>query len=198
MRDSAEMAPVPLSLLLIATMVVASFGPLVASEPFEGNSETSGMGDGLSGFDPTIEGKQYMFSESELPSFSATVFLKKQWIEDGYPGVILPFSPSNQYSKHSTRSCEGAWSVDDTDNITTTDGTISVTVKKISANAAILVEDGLVIPSTTLNDITATWESIIYPTDTNYFGDTPDVDNNCQIEIVIHAVDGPGGTGGYF
>ncbi len=198
MRDSAETAPVPLSLLLITTMIVASFGPLVASEPFESNSETSGMADGLSGFDPTIEGRQYMFSDSEIPSFSATVFLKKQWIEDGYPGVILPFSPSNQYSRHSARSCEGAWSMDDADNITTPDGIISVTAKKISANAAILVEDGLVISSTTLNDIAATWESIIYPTDTNYFGDTPDVDNNCQIEIVIHAVDGPGGIGGYF
>ncbi|HJL55178.1 MAG TPA: hypothetical protein QF424_04485, partial [Candidatus Thalassarchaeaceae archaeon] len=83
MRDSAETAPVPLSLLLITTMIVASFGPLVASEPFESNSETSGMADGLSGFDPTIEGRQYMFSDSEIPSFSATVFLKKQWIEDG-------------------------------------------------------------------------------------------------------------------
>lgn len=198
MRDGAETTPVPLSLLIIATMVVASFGPLVASEPFEGNSETSSMADGLSGFEPTIEGKQYMFSESEIPRFSATTYLKKQWIEDGYPGVILPFSPSYHYSRHYARSCEEAWSVDDTGNITTPDGTISFTVKKISANAAILVEDGAVISSTTLNDITATWESIIYPTDTNYFGDTPDVDNNCQIEIVIHAVDGPGGTGGYF
>ena len=142
MRDSAETAPVPLSLLIIATMVVASFGPLVASEPFEVNSDTSGMADGLSGFDPTIEGKQYMFSESEIPSFSATAYLKKQWIEDGYPGVILPFSPSYQYSRHSARSCEGAWSVDDTGNITTPDGTIYFTVEKISANAAILVEDG--------------------------------------------------------
>ena len=198
MRDSAETTPVPLSLLLITTMVVASFCPLVASEPFGGEPETSSMADGLAGFNPPLEGKQYMFSESEVPSFSATTFLKKQWIEDGYPGVILPFSPSYQNSRHSARSCEDAWSVDDTDNITTSDGTISATVKKISANAAIFVEDGQVISSTTLNDITATWESIIYPTDTNYFGDTPDVDNNCQIEIIIHTVDGPGGTGGYF
>jgi PKD repeat protein len=179
-------------------MVVASFCPLVASEPFGGEPETSSMADGLGGFNPPLEGKQYMFSESEVPSFSATTFLKKQWIEDGYPGVILPFSPSYQNSRHSARSCEDAWSVDDTDNITTSDGTISATVTKVSANAAILVEDGQVISSTTLNDITATWESIIYPTDTNYFGDTPDVDNNCQIEIIIHSVDGPGGTGGYF
>ena len=30
------------------------------------------------------------------------------------------------------------------------------------------------------------------------FGNPPDVDNNCQIEIVIYGIDGTGNTGGYF
>ena len=154
--------------------------------------------DELIQFDPPIEGKRYLFSDSEVPIFSATTYLKKQWIEDGYPGLILPFSPSYQNSRHSARSCEDAWAVDDTDNITTTDGVISATVERISANAAIFVEDGKVISSTTLNDISSTWESIIYPTNTNYFGGSPDVDNNCQIEIIIYSIDGLGGVGGYF
>ena len=49
-----------------------------------------------------------------------------------------------------------------------------------------------------MNDIVSTWESIIYPTNVNYFGQPPDVDNNCQIEIIILSIDGPGDIGGYF
>ena len=60
------------------------------------------------------------------------------------------------------------------------------------------MEDGQVIPSTTLNDIASTWESTIFPTVTGYFGSAPDVDNTCQIEIVIFSIDGGGGIGGYF
>ena len=96
------------------------------------------------------------------------------------------------------RSCLNTWSVDDTDNMTTNDGTFAVTVEKISTNAAIFVEDGQIVSSTILNDIVSNWESIIFPSTTNYFGNPPDIDDNCQIEIAILPIDGPGGEEGYF
>ena len=138
-----------------------------------------------------------MFNGDDLSVFSATSFLKKQWIDEGYPNIVFPFATSHN-SKNSVRSCENAWNVGETDNITTSSGTISATVQRISTNSAIFVEDGAIVSSTTLNDIIFTWESTIYPTDVNYFGTPPDVDNNCQVEIVIYEIDGPGGTGGYF
>jgi len=97
-----------------------------------------------------------------------------------------------------SRSCVNSWSVDETDNMTTSDGTFAVTVEKISSNSAIFVEDGQVVSSTILNDIVSNWESIIFPTVTSYFGSPPDIDDNCQIEIAIISLDGPGGEEGYF
>ena len=96
------------------------------------------------------------------------------------------------------RSCLNTWSVDDTDNMTTNDGTFAVTVEKVSSNAAIFVEDGQIVSSTVLNDIVSNWESIIFPSTTNYFGSSPDIDDNCQVEIAILSLDGPGGVEGYF
>ena len=96
------------------------------------------------------------------------------------------------------RSCLNIWSVGDSDNMTTSDGTFSVTVEKVSSNTAIFVEDGQIVSSTTLNDIVSNWESIIFPTTTNKFGAPPDIDDNCQIEIAIISIDGSGGEEGYF
>ncbi|MEC7708478.1 MAG: hypothetical protein VYA39_01995, partial [Candidatus Thermoplasmatota archaeon] len=96
------------------------------------------------------------------------------------------------------KSCLNTWSVDDTDNMTTSDGFFAVTVEKISSNAAIFVEDGQIVSSTILNDIVSNWESIIFTSTTNYFGTPPDIDDNCQIEIAILSIDGPGGEEGYF
>ena len=96
------------------------------------------------------------------------------------------------------RNCLNTWSVGDSDNITTSEGTFAATVEKVSSNSAIFVEEDQVVSSTTLNDIVSTWESIIFPTTTNYFGGVPDIDDNCQIEIVIVSIDGPNGEAGYF
>ena len=96
------------------------------------------------------------------------------------------------------RNCQNTWSVDDTDNMTTNDGTFAVTVEKISSNSAIFVEDGQIVSSTILNDVVSNWESIIFPSTTNYFGNPPDIDENCQVEIAILSIDGPGGEEGYF
>jgi len=96
------------------------------------------------------------------------------------------------------RSCTNSWSVGDEDNITTSDGTFAVTVEKISSNSAIFVEDTQIVSSTILNDIVSNWESIIFPTTTSFFGTPPDIDGNCQVEIAIISIDGPGGDEGYF
>ncbi|MEO2179617.1 MAG: hypothetical protein ABGX11_05575, partial [Candidatus Poseidoniia archaeon] len=185
-------------LLLIATMLLASLSPMALAEPEPDEPFLEVMSGDLTDFTPSIEGKRYMFTEDAEPVFSATGFLKMEWRGAGYPGLVLPFSPGYLNSRSSARSCEDAWSQGETGNISTASGTVAVTVQKISANSAILVEDGQIIPSTTLNDIASTWESTIYPTDTTYFGTPPDVDNNCQVEIALISIDGAGGTGGYF
>ena len=111
---------------------------------------------------------------------------------------MISFSVMGVSSAGQPRSCLNSWSVGDGDNITTSDGTFAVTVEKISSNSAIFVEDGQIVSSTILNDIVSNWESIIFPTTTNFFGTPPDIDGNCQIEIVIISIDGPGGDAGYF
>ncbi|MFL2532993.1 MAG: hypothetical protein CND01_02975 [Marine Group II euryarchaeote MED-G34] len=186
------------SVMLVLTMLFASLSPLTLAEPQSTESVTEVMSGGLSEFDPSIEGKRYLFTDEAEPVVSATGHLKIEWREAGYPGLVLPFSPGYLNSKSTIRACENAWSQGDTGNVSTASGSVSVTVQKISANSAILVENGQIISSTTLNDIASTWESTIYPTVTTYFGSPPDVDNNCQIEIVLIAIDGAGGTGGYF
>ncbi len=186
------------AVMIVSVMLLAGLSPLAAAVPSEEVPVSIEITGDLSDFVPPIEGKQYMFAGSDEPIFSATGFLKRQWVEEGYPGVVLPFSQAYQNSRHSVRSCEAAWSQGDTDTISTASGTISATVQKVSSNSVVFVEDGEIVPSTTLNDITSTWESTIFPTNTNYFGSAPDVDNNCQVEIVILAIDGAASVGGYF
>ena len=114
---------------------------------------------------------------------------------------VLPMTSSDVLGSSTggqPRSCLNSWSVGDVDNVTTSDGTFAVTVEKISSNSAIFVEDGQIVSSTILNDIVSNWESIIFPTTTNFFGSPPDIDGNCQIEISIISIDGPGGDAGYF
>ncbi len=186
------------TLLLVWLMLASVMLPMVsASEDSTGEENQIVAGD-LSDFDPASDGHAYIYNDPNNPVFSAFGYLKKQWVENDYPNLIEPFSPAYQNSRSSARSCENAWAVDDTDTFSTSSGTVTATVEKISTNSAIFVEDGVVISSTTLNDITSTWESTIYPTDTTYFGNPPDVDNNCQIEILIFQIDGGGGIGGYF
>ena len=60
------------------------------------------------------------------------------------------------------------------------------------------MEVGVSIPLTTLNDIATTWDNTIEPTVTNYFGSIPDIDDTCTVELLILAIDGGGGIGGYF
>ena len=157
------------SVMLVLTMLFASLSPLALAEPQSTESVTEIMSGDFSEFDPSIEGKRYLFTDESEPVFSATGHLKIEWREAGYPGLVLPFSPGYLNSKSTIRACENAWSQGDTGNVSTASGSVSVTVQKISANSAILVENGQIISSTTLNDIASTWESTIYPTVTTYF-----------------------------
>ena len=186
------------SLFIVIVMLLASLSPLTMASSVD-DSEISEFSYGsLDDFSPSEEGKKYMFTNESKPVFSATGHLKKQWIEDGYPNLILPFSQTYLNSKSSVRNCTNAWSQGDTDTVPSANGNVQATVQKISSNAAIFVEDGQILSATTLNDIASTFESTIFPTDTTYFGSMPDVDNNCQLEIMILAIDGGGGIGGYF
>ena len=114
--------------------------------------------------------------------------------------LLSPFVSSESESGQQIlpKNCQDSWVAGDSDNISTSEGTITATVERVSSNSAIFVEDGQIVSSTTINDIASTWESIIFPTNTNYFGEVPDVDLNCQVEIVIHSIDGSGGDNGGF
>ena len=179
-------------------MLASVMVPMVGASGSSSGAESVVEPGDLSDFDPAADGHAYLYNDAERPVYSAFGYLKKQWVEDGYPNLVLPFSASYQNSRSVAKSCENAWEVDDTDTFTTSSGLVSATVEKVSTNSAIFVEDGVVISATTLNDIASTWESTIYPTVTTYFGDPPDIDNNCQIEILLFAIDGAGGIGGFF
>ena len=72
---------------------------------------------------------------------------------------------------------------------------------------AFIVQSGRTLSSTVLNNLASTWDSTIYPTMTTYYGKDyqdgrglapPDIDNNCQVQIIIYDIDGAYNTGGYF
>jgi len=180
-------------------MILASLLPLASANEAEESSSQTGWEPvvySLEGFDPETMGKAYLFTNGSEPLYSATRFLKQQWQDDDYPQLRLPFEETT--GRTSARACENAWSTGTAGTVQTTGGQISVTAMHVTQNAAILIESGQSVSSTTLNNIGSTWETTIYPTNTNYFGNPPDVDNNCQIEIVIYAIDGPSNIGGYF
>ena len=189
-----------LSLLLVSLMIFASWVPFATAEDGQTQS-TEGptiYAYDLDGFVAEDDGRPYLFAgdEDEL-IFSATRHLKQEWADDGYPGLVMPFEESSS-SRTSGRACENAWTTGQTGTVQTTGGQIQVSAMHVTANSVILIENGQSVSSTTLNNIGSTWETTIYPTNTNYFGNAPDVDNNCQIEIVIYAIDGGANIGGYF
>ena len=108
------------SVMLVLTMLFASLSPLAVAEPDSDASAVEVMSGDLSEFDPSIEGKRYMFTNDSEPVFSATGHLKMEWKEAGYPGLVLPFSAGYLNSKSTTRSCTNEWSQGDT-------GTVSYT-----------------------------------------------------------------------
>ena len=187
------------SLLLVSLMIFASWVPATAEDGQTQSTEGPTIyAYDLDGFVAEDDGRPYLFAgdEDEL-IFSATRHLKQEWADDGYPGLVMPFEESSS-SRTSGRACENAWTTGQTGTVQTTGGQIQVSAMHVTANSVILIENGQSVSSTTLNNIGSTWETTIYPTNTNYFGNAPDVDNNCQIEIVIYAIDGGANIGGYF
>ena len=69
-RDSSFSATI-----LALLMVVTSLSPLAMAGDIDDDDSESFVGD-LSGFDPITDGKEYLFSESPVPIYSATGFLK--------------------------------------------------------------------------------------------------------------------------
>ena len=149
-------------------MILASWAPLAAASEDgseQGSSEAEGLSYSLDGFDPLTEGKPYLFAgeEDEL-IFSATRHLKQQWVADGYPGLVMPFEEPTTSARTSGRACENAWTAGQTGTIQTSGGQIQVSAMHVTANAAVLIENGQSVSSTTLNNIGSTWETTIYPT----------------------------------
>ena len=162
------------SLLLVSLMILASWAPFAAaSEEDSGQNSTTqgGIFYNLDEFDPMANGKPYLFAgdEDEL-IFSATRHLKQQWVDEGYPGLVLPFEESETSGRTAGRACENAWSAGETGTVQTTAGQIQISAMHVTTNAAILIENGQSVSSTTLNNIGSTWETTIFPTNTNYFG----------------------------
>ena len=183
---------------------MASYLPIIvhaeddyAEDDYEADEIFTGT---ISDFDGEEMGKAYLTTSSGDPVYSATRHLKNQWIDEGMTNMVLPFSPDylSKQSRSAARACENAWNQGDSVVMPSSGGNIAAEVERVTSSAAIIVENGVNIPSTTINDIASTWDNSIYPTVTSYFGNTPDVDNNCQVEIVILSIDGPSNIGGYF
>ena len=171
------------------------------SEPYAAEGEI--IGD-LDEFDPST-GSEYLFIHEEYPVVSATSFMRQAWIDEGRPGVEeMVISPS--MGRSSARACT-PHTVGDTLNVNTAGGQIAAYVAKTTNSVAFIVQSGRTLSSTVLNNLASTWDSTIYPTMTTYYGKDyqdgrglapPDVDNNCQVQIVIYDIDGAYNTGGYF
>ena len=192
------------TLVLIFLVAVAS--PLVSADPVESgeNSEISftPVFADLDDFEP-LDSHPYMLPESDELLYSATRMMKNEWIDQGFPGVDVATSPQ---SMTSGRACT-PYNQGDTGTVPKSRGTGDVTVQKTTSTAAFMVENGYSLSSTVLNNWASTWDSTVYPTLMTYFGKdyfdgrgiaAPDVDNNCQIEVVILAIDGAYNIGGYF
>ena len=131
--------------------------------------------------------------------------MRQAWIDAGRPGVDdMVIEPS--MGRSGARACS-PHSVGDTLTVPISGGSISAYVAKTTTTVAFIVQSGRTLSSTVLNNLASTWDSTIYPTMTTYYGKDyqdgrglapPDVDNNCQVQIVIYDIDGAYNTGGYF
>ena len=186
------------SMLLTILMVAATLGPLLISQVSaegENNSPNEQFIGNIEDFDVEIHGKPYITIEGETV-YSATRLHKMAWAEEGYPNLVMPFS-NGKSGKSTSKACT-PMTEGQTVTVPTSGNTISVEVEKSISSAAFLVESGAALSSSVLNNLASSWSSSIYPTNTQYFGSEPDLDNNCQIQIIIYSIDGPANIGGYF
>lgn len=192
------------TLLLIFMLSVMS--PIASADPAEEPviepEEFTPVFADIDDFSPT-GAHPYMIPDSNQSLYSATRMMKQSWVDEGMPGVDIATSPQ---AKTSGRACT-PYSEGDTATVPTSGGSIDVSIEKTTSTAAFMVQTGRTVSSTVLNNWASTWDSTVYPTLMTYFGKdyfdgrgiaAPDVDNNCQIEIVIYAIDGAYNIGGYF
>tara|TARA_B100001093_G_scaffold169000_1_gene161674 strand:+ start:6518 stop:10720 length:4203 start_codon:yes stop_codon:yes gene_type:complete len=151
-------------------------------------------------------GDQYLMIEEEQPVVSAFSFLKKEWIDAGRPGVEDMVHEPQTSGRTAARACN-PHVVNDELTVPTSGGSVDTYVAKTTTTVAFLVQSGRTLSSTVLNNLAASWDQTIYPTMTTYYGKDyqdgrglapPDVDNNCQVQIVIYDIDGAYNIGGYF
>ena len=191
---------------ILITFLVSICSPMVSADPAseEPNdiADTSPVFADISDFNPQ-DSHPYMIPDSDEYLYSATRLMKNEWIDKGMPGVEISTSPQLMTSG---RACT-PYNEGDTATVPTSGGSIDVTIEKTTSTAAFMVQTGRTLSSTVLNNWASTWDSTVYPTLMTYFGKdyfdgrgiaAPDVDNNCQIEIVIYAIDGAYNIGGYF
>ncbi|MCH1616263.1 MAG: hypothetical protein L7R83_01980, partial [Candidatus Poseidonia sp.] len=201
------------ALAFVLLMLFSSTAPLLLSVAAEGAEETatepaynaggSIIGD-LEEFNPS-EGSEYLFIHEDEPVVSATQFMRQAWVDAGRPGVDdMVIEPS--MGRSAARACT-PHSVGDTLTVPISGGSISAYVAKTTTSVAFIVQSGRTLSSTVLNNLASTWDSTIYPTMTTYYGKDyqdgrglapPDIDNNCQVQIIVYDIDGAYNTGGYF
>jgi PKD repeat protein len=186
--------------------MLSAMSPIVSADPaeepvFESEEFVPVFAD-IDDFTPS-GAHPYMIPDSNESLYSATRLMKQSWVDEGMPGVEIATSPQ---AKTSGRACT-PYSEGDTATVPTSGGSIDVSIEKTTSTAAFMVQTGRTVSSTVLNNWASTWDSTVYPTLMTYFGKdyfdgrgiaAPDVDNNCQIEIVIYAIDGAYNIGGYF
>ncbi len=159
----------------------------------------------LANFDVN-SGREYLLIDEEMPVVSAYGFMKQAWIDAGRPGVDeMRYEPATQ-GRASGRACNPHL-VGDSLTVPISGGSLDAYVAKTTSTVAFVVQNGRTLSSTVLNNLASSWDSTIYPTMTTYYGKdyqdgrglaAPDVDNNCQVQIVIYDIDGAFNTGGYF
>lgn len=191
---------------ILLVFLLSSLSPLVSAdspqEEFDETNEFIPVFGNLGDFSSN-DSHPYMIPDSDEVLYSATRLMKQTWADEGMPGVEIATSPQSQTSG---RACT-PYNEGDSATVPTSGGSIDVTIQKTTSTAAFMVESGRTLSSTVLNNWASTWDSTVYPTLMSYFGkdyfdgrgiSAPDVDNNCQIEIVIYAIDGAYNIGGYF
>ena len=154
-------------------------------------------------------GKPYLFTDdSGETMYSASRLLKQQWLDAGAPGAdeILERSEAvTTGGRTSGRSCTPL-TQGSSITVPSMTGSVDGTVAKTTPTAAFIVQNGRTVSSTVLNNLATTWDQTVYPTATTYFGRNyndgrglaaPDVDNNCQVFVVIFDID-VSGAAGYF
>ena len=195
------------SLLLVGLMVMAPLTGLAAASSAEESPTSTEMAAlpahlldvaSLDGFTQDLA-RPYVLIDESQPVVSATPYLRQQWVDADRPGLTEATGTSGRAC---TQHVQG-----DTLNVPTSGGSISVTVAKTTGSVAFLVQTGRTLSSTVLQNLASTWDQTIYPTLTTYYGKDygdgrgiapPDVDNNCQVEVIIYDIDGQYNIGGYF